>query len=106
MNISEPYETMISTPLVAVLLLLIGAVSYTYCKNGDLGHIPGPFLGRFTNLLRVSWVRSFRSHQTYYDLHKRHGDLVLVGPNTVSVSDPNAISIVYPVRKGVAKASK
>lgn len=96
---------MISISLASFLFFSIGVISYAYCRNGDLRHIPGPFLGRFTNLLRVTWVKSLRSHEIYHDLHKQHGDLVLVGPNTVSVSDPNAISVIYPVRKGFPKAS-
>lgn len=97
---------MISTSLAATLLVIIGIILYVYCKDGSLGHIPGPILGRYTNLLRVSWVKSLCSHEIYYELHKQYGDLVLVGPNAVSVSDPDAIPIVYPVRKGVPKASQ
>lgn len=72
--------------------------SYWRLKN-----FPGPFWARLTNLSRVQWVRSRRAHEIHMGLHDQYGDCVRFGPNMVSIADPEAIPLVYPMRPGFVK---
>ena len=84
--------------------LLLSYLCYRLFRTyWSLKHIPGPFWARFTNLQRVSWVRSKRSHEIHANLHDKYGDLVRFGPNMVCISDPAAIATVYPMRPGFPK---
>ena len=66
-------------------------------------NVPGPFWAQFTDLQRASWVTTRRAHEIHQSLHMQYGDCVQFGPNMVSISDPAAIAIVYPMRPGFPK---
>jgi len=89
--------------LLAVVLLPLACLTYhiwrTYARLKD---VPGPFWARFTNLQRVLWVKTGRSHEIYQSIHE-HEEFVRIGPNMVSISDPAAIPDVYPMRPGFPK---
>ena len=78
-----------------VVVLVKYALGYVRSPLRDL---PGPPMARFTNLWRL------KSHydQTHIDtqlrLHAEHGDVVLLGPNVVSVANPNLIKTIYSTR--------
>ncbi|KAJ6142059.1 hypothetical protein N7497_011158 [Penicillium chrysogenum] len=78
--------------IIAVVGILVARLLRSYLRLAD---IPGPFWAKFTDLWR------FRSQNTkghtarLIALHKKHGKLVRLGPNHVSISDPAAIPIVY-----------
>lgn len=84
--------------LLAALLivgLLFRAISTRY--RHDLRKIPGPFLASFTNLDRI-WSSAKGNQMDYHlSLHSKHGRLVRVGPNHVSVSGGNAIHQLYSI---------
>ena len=90
----------------AILIAILTALFYsfravrTYLK---LSHIPGPLATGFSNIPRVSWVLSKRAHDIHIGLHEQYGDLVRFGPNMVSVANPAAIPIIYPLRAGFVK---
>ncbi|KAI0892191.1 putative benzoate 4-monooxygenase cytochrome P450 [Annulohypoxylon nitens] len=69
-----------------------------------LRHIPGPFFAKFTNLQRFLWVKTGRAHLIHEDLHRRYGEVVRIGPNMISISNPEAIPIIYPTRPGLPKS--
>lgn len=69
-----------------------------------LAHIPGPFLARFTNLWRFKAQNSKRWSERMIHLHEKYGRLVRIGPNHVSISDPDAIPIVYTTKSPWPKA--
>lgn len=39
-------------------------------------------------------------------LHKRYSDIVLIGPNVVSLGNPEAIPLAYGVNRGSNKVSQ
>ena len=83
--------------LLAALLIigLFRAISTRY--RHDLRKIPGPFLASFTNLDRI-WSSAKGNQMDYHlSLHSKHGRLVRVGPNHVSISDGNAIQQLYSI---------
>ncbi|KAH8885468.1 cytochrome P450 [Thozetella sp. PMI_491] len=57
--------------------------------------IPGPFLARFTDLWRYRAMNSQGWSARLTALHQKHGHLVRLGPNHISVSDPSAIPVIY-----------
>lgn len=70
-----------------------------------LRHIPGPFWAKFTDLQRVFWVQTQRAHEIHQAAHEKYGDVVIFGPNMVSLADPDWIKTLYPMRPGFPKVS-
>jgi len=87
--------------LVTIGLLLLSSVLRSYYR---LSHIPGPLLAKFTDSWRLLKVKRGDSHDTYVALHEQYGDLVRIGPNSVSISKPDAIPMVYGIQKGFVKS--
>lgn len=94
------YFSLISTIALSSVLFIIYRIICTYFS---LATLPGPFWSRITNLPRVAWVKSGHAHVFHQRLHDVHGRVVRLGPNTVSVSDPDAIPTIYPTREGFPK---
>ncbi|KAI0451651.1 putative benzoate 4-monooxygenase cytochrome P450 [Xylaria acuta] len=69
-----------------------------------LRHIPGPLLSSLTNLPRVLWVKTGQSQKYHRQLHEKYGEVVRLGPNMVSISNPEVIPILYPTRPGFPKS--
>lgn len=96
-----------SRPYYAVLgvLLVCLAISVIRSKAAGIDHIPGPFLARYTDALRayLAFKHSGRETNLFMKLHAEYGDLVRVGPRTVSVLDPQAVSTIYNVKARLNK---
>ncbi|KAL2203291.1 cytochrome P450 [Sarocladium strictum] len=73
-------------------LCLCIKVTSTYLR---LSKIPGPFAAKFTDYWRFHSQNRPGHAEKLVSLHEKHGKLVRIGPNHVSVSDPAAIPIVY-----------
>lgn len=69
-----------------------------------LGHIPGPFLAKFTQLhgFLATW-KAGRNGDYLVALHQRYGDVVRIGPRTVSVANPEAIAVIYNTKARLQK---
>ncbi|KAI0601116.1 cytochrome P450 [Biscogniauxia sp. FL1348] len=97
----------LSLPLI-LGLVVFGIVVYfvLYSKAAGLDHVPGPFLARYTNL--HAWINTQRYWGTNIcylrALHEKYGDVVRVAPQRVSVSNPDAIPIIYSVKAALDKA--
>ncbi|KEF55246.1 uncharacterized protein A1O9_08900 [Exophiala aquamarina CBS 119918] len=63
--------------------------------NTPLRRVPGPFLASLTRLWKVKTIFTARQELVLLDLHRKHGPLVRIGPNEVSVSDPQALKVIY-----------
>jgi hypothetical protein len=87
---------------IPILLLLLHLLSNHY--TASLYKIPGPFLASITDLWRLFHVRTGHFHVTQIHLHKRYGPIVRLGPNTVSISDPQAIKTLYAHKSGFLKS--
>ena len=98
-------STLLQLASVNVVVTLLAAYTAyaALSRYWKLKHIPGPLAAKFTDLLRVYYVKTKRSHIIHQDLHHRYGDLVRLGPSMVSVSDPAAVPVVYPMRPGLPK---
>ena len=79
-----------------LLFVLLATAYLVYNKYGySISAIPGPFLASYTHLWRLFLVWKRRPEVTHIDLHEKYGLLVRLGPNAVSVSDPEAIKVIY-----------
>ncbi|KZL80416.1 benzoate 4-monooxygenase cytochrome [Colletotrichum incanum] len=90
-------------PIVLITLSVLGILklSWTWWR---LRHIPGPFFARFTNLQRIYWVKTTRAHLLLQEQHDRYGEIVRIGPNTVAISNPEVLPVIYTTRTGFPKS--
>ncbi|KAI1304020.1 cytochrome P450 [Xylaria venustula] len=72
--------------------------------HNGLNKYPGPFLASLTDIwrLREVWGRQFEV--THRKLHDQYGDVVRLGPNTLSFADPKALKTIYGLNKGFIKS--
>lgn len=82
------------------LFVLYLARNYFY--NG-LNKYPGPRLASFSNLWRFVDVYNRRPDITHLSLHRKYGDVVRLGPDTLSFADPAAVRTIYGLNKGFVK---
>lgn len=82
---------------IPILLVLLHLLSNHYTKA--LHKIPGPFLASTTNFWRLLHVRTGHFHLTQIRLHERYGPVVRLGPNVLSIADPQAIKTIYAIHK-------
>ncbi|KAK1764032.1 cytochrome P450 [Phialemonium atrogriseum] len=89
-------------PLLLLLLLLGNRVRA--CYKPGLRSLPGPFIASVTNLWRLVDVARGNHHDTLINLHRKYqSKLVRIGPNAVSVADPEAVRIIYGLKSGFIK---
>ena len=88
--------------LFALAVFVVAYFARNYFYNG-LQKYPGPFLAAFTNWWRFWDVLERRPDRTQLRLHRELGDIVRIGPNTLSVADPKALKIIYGLNKGFVK---
>jgi hypothetical protein len=95
--------------MINLLSLCLYIVAFRLVYNvwnyfrSSLKNIPGPFLAKLTNLWRLVLVSGRQSPLTFRKLHDRHGSIVRIGPNVLSLADPQWIKVVYAVRGGFEK---
>lgn len=79
------------------LWIMIGSITYLIYKRYFTGiaHIPGPFIASVSNLWKIKAAWQEAMPQQNIALHKKHGSLVRIGHNMVSVDDPAALSMIY-----------
>ncbi|KAK2767516.1 hypothetical protein FQN54_003673 [Arachnomyces sp. PD_36] len=87
-------------------LILVTFISYLisnyFCRG--LQKYPGPFLARLTDWWRFVDVYKRRPEVTHINLHRKHGDIVRLGPNALSFADPKALKTIYGLNKGFVKS--
>ncbi|APA08465.1 hypothetical protein sscle_04g032350 [Sclerotinia sclerotiorum 1980 UF-70] len=88
-------------------LLIVGFAIYlaTNRFNRGLNKYPGPTLASFTDWWRFYDVYKRRAEVTQQKLHAEHGDVVRLGPNTLSFADPKALKTIYGLNKGFVKSA-
>ncbi|KAI0202517.1 cytochrome P450 [Astrocystis sublimbata] len=84
--------------LPAVILGLVGVRAVL--RWNKLRKNPGPFLAGFTDLWRTYHQHNGTLRERLLELHAKHGPVVRYGPNSISISDPEVINVVYGSRAG------
>ena len=92
----------ITYPLYTVLTFLVVRLIFNKFQPG-LRSIPGPTAAAYTKLWRLYGVWRGKSHLTAIELHRKHGPLVRIAPNHVSVSDPEFIPVIYSTKEDYTK---
>lgn len=74
--------------------------------KSPLKEFPGPIPAGITNFWRLWDVYSGRNGETHLKLHRKHGSVVRLGPNVLSLSDPTLINRVYTTKPAWNKVSE
>ncbi|KAH9204888.1 cytochrome P450 oxidoreductase [Leptodontidium sp. 2 PMI_412] len=95
-------------PLSAWGLLIFLLLTSHFVRNRFrpvLYKVPGPFIASFTDFWRLYDVARGHHHDALIRLHREYeSELVRIGPNTVSVADPEAVKVIYGLNKGFTKS--
>lgn len=86
---------------LSILLLVAFIIWRRYLSQ--LSAFPGPFWASVTDLWRWLMVRRGRPHKEQLELHQAYGDVVRLGPNSLSFASPQAVSDIYAGKKGLRK---
>jgi hypothetical protein len=79
--------------------VIVLAIQYVIAYlSSPLKKIPGPSLAKFSNLWRFYNHYGQTHIETQKELHKKYGDVVRLGPNTVSVADASLLKTIYSTR--------
>jgi len=79
---------------VALLMYAVAILIYRICFH-PLRGVPGPFLGKITELWRTKRYFQGTWHKDILELHRQYGPLVRLSPNEVSLCDENALDLLY-----------
>lgn len=94
----------ITLNVVLFLCVGLGLITLHLCRTWwRIRHIPGPFPASITNFQRMGWIGTKRAHLILQEMHEKYGEVVRIGPNMVSFSNPEVIPTVYPMRPGFPK---
>jgi len=91
------YTELFTDPKLLLCLIAIGLLGrLLHNRYGhELSSIPGPFLASLTDFWRLFLVWGRRPEQAHIRLHQQYGRFVRLGPNSVSIGDPQAIQTIY-----------
>ncbi|KAL4796800.1 cytochrome P450 [Aspergillus venezuelensis] len=89
-----------------MLPLLLGALAIRILYRiymHPLRHIPGPALASITSLYLAYHTYIGDEATIIASLHKKHGRILRIAPNDVSIADPAALDAIYVARGGFPK---
>ena len=88
--------------LTLLSLFLLAYLAKNRFHHG-LQKYPGPFFASLTDWWRFFDVLGRRPDVTHIELHRKYGDIIRLGPNTLSFASPAAVKIIYGLNKGFTK---
>ncbi|GKZ24779.1 hypothetical protein AbraIFM66951_002001 [Aspergillus brasiliensis] len=109
--LSEEAPGLLMHPLAAAVILISTALlhalflSLRTAYKQPLASVPGPLLARFTTLYRPWLVAKGNAPEAYRALHRKYGQIVRTGPETVDISDPAALALVYGISSAFLKSA-
>lgn len=101
------------TPLLSKFqfsIVVLGIIYLVFIRYfTGLSRIPGPFIASISNLWKINaaWQEDMPARNIA--LHKKHGPLVRIGPNMISVDEPSAMSVIYgfkPIYRKVSASNR
>jgi len=87
-----------------VVQLLYAAVSFAAVRwlweafFSPLRAFDGPALAKVTDIWRAVATARYNVDVTHRRLHQQYGSAVRIGPNCISISDPNLIRTIYATK--------
>lgn len=83
-------------------VVVVSQLLAEYYHHG-LNRYPGPILAKFTRMWYRLDVKANRHPQHLTELHRKYGDVVRIGPNSLSLSSPAYVPRLYGVSQGYLK---
>lgn len=108
MSISTELYLIMNSPgtIYIVLFAFFVTIYLVYARyRNELRDIPGPFLASILPLDRILSTAKGHQFATHIGYHQKYGPLVRIGPNHVSLSDAEAIPLVYSISTKFFKVS-
>jgi hypothetical protein len=87
-----------------LILTIVVHAAITAFKPG-IRQLPGPLLAKFTDLWRTYYAYRGMLFRKQQELHKRYGNYVRMGPNTVLVSESDVFQEVLGAKGEFPKVS-
>jgi hypothetical protein len=91
--------------LAAIAIVLLPSYALYNRYGRGLSHVEGPILASITDFWRLFVVWRRRPELTHIKLHEKYGSIVRLGPQTVSVADPQAAKAIYAINAGFVKSN-
>lgn len=98
-----PFILYLSAIVVPPLVFLFHFIPWLYNFYGTRS-IPGPFLAKFTDLWLALHSKNGHRSEVVHQLHLKHGSIVRIAPNHVSIADPAALPTIYGHGSGALKS--
>lgn len=108
-NFDEHHALSALGALSGALVLSLAVAALCLLRNKfrpGLCSIPGPALAAYSALWRWYDVSKGNAQWTAIQLHRKHGPLVRIGPNHISVGDPREIKNIYGLKSGYTKVRR
>jgi len=86
----NPFLVISAIPAFALFIYISYYRFYTPASR-----YPGPFLASISNVWQALSMYSGDSHRNLSALHDKHGDIVRIGPNRLSIISPDVMKNVY-----------
>ncbi|KUI55605.1 Pisatin demethylase [Cytospora mali] len=102
MDLESKRATLITSALLLVFLYLAVTRFMTWRR---LSAFHGPLFASISYLPMLRLRRSGRSHLEYFNLSKKHGPLVRIGPNDLLASNPDHLRRMSAVRSTYERSS-
>ncbi|KAI0903796.1 cytochrome p450 benzoate 4-monooxygenase [Ustulina deusta] len=96
------FHTIVLGSLLPIWAFCYWIVPY-FTTYKHLRHLPGPFLGKFSNLWLGLGARKGQKYAWVHAAHQKYGKVVRVGFNHVSIATPEGLRIVYAHGNGFLK---
>ncbi|KAI0528350.1 cytochrome P450 [Xylaria digitata] len=90
-----------------LVTLIAGTCAYVIyqCAFSALAVFPGPLVAKLSKVWRAYVTYRGRWHRDLVALHQRYGQVVRIGPNELSVCDPEAFLQIYRVNGAYSKSA-
>ncbi|KAJ5656902.1 cytochrome P450 [Penicillium longicatenatum] len=92
-------------PAILVTIFLFSIKYIFIALKPGLRSLPGPNIARFTPFYRAWKISKGEAPIFYRGLHEEYGPIVRTGPNTVDISDPNTLPIIYGIGSKFLKSA-
>ncbi|PVH70573.1 cytochrome P450 [Cadophora sp. DSE1049] len=92
-------------PALIVLGILLLRVAYR-CTLHPLARIPGPLLARVSDLWLLKLDLTGQGSRIIFDLHKKHGPVVRIGPDELSFDGVSAYNDIYGQKSKMPKSER
>ncbi|CAE6397767.1 unnamed protein product [Rhizoctonia solani] len=101
---SDPTQLIQASAALGALALAFYVVPYLLDPYDYRRRFPGPPLARFTNWWMSSLTRTGHHSNIVQRLHEKYGTFVRLGPNHISIADPDALETIYGHGSGLLKS--